>query len=72
MWSRETLKGREFISYFIDANPFYHAIEVVRAPLLGQSPAILSWIVTAGVFVVGSSVTLYMFSRFRQRVTYWL
>jgi ABC-type polysaccharide/polyol phosphate export permease len=72
MWSREILKGHELISPFIDLNPFYHAVEVVRQPLLGQSPAILSWVVMASMVVIGGSATLFVFSRFRQRVTYWL
>ena len=72
MWSRTTLKGRELIANFIDINPFYHAVEVVRTPLLGQAPAITSWIVVSLTFVVGSMVTFFLFSRFRQRIPYWL
>jgi len=72
MWSRDTIKGRASISNFVDFNPFYHAVEVVRAPLLGHSPAMLSWVVTILMTVIGGSVTLYIFSRFRQRITYWL
>ena len=72
MWSRDTVKGRVFISHFIDSNPFYHAMEVVRAPLLGHAPAMFSWVVTILITVVGGSLTLYIFSRFRQRITYWL
>jgi homopolymeric O-antigen transport system permease protein len=72
MWSRDILKGREAISYVIDVNPFYHAVEVVRAPLLGQAPHLLSWIVVLLMIPCGALFTLYVFSRFRQRVVYWL
>jgi ABC-type polysaccharide/polyol phosphate export permease len=56
----------------IDFNPFYHVIEVVREPLLGKAPAVANWIVSAGLIVLGSALTLYVFSRFRQRIAYWL
>ena len=72
MWSRDILKGREAVAYIIDYNPFYHAVEVVRAPLLGQAPTITNWIVTALMIPIGAGLTLYVFARFRQRVAYWL
>jgi ABC-type polysaccharide/polyol phosphate export permease len=72
MWSRDILKGREAIAYVIDYNPFYHAVEVVRTPLLGQAPNLASWLVTALMIPVGATLTMYVFSRFRQRVAYWL
>src|SRR5215813_8198795 len=72
MWSRDILKGREAISYVIDYNPFYHAVEVVRAPLLGQAPSLLSWIVVLLMIPCGALLMLFVFSRFRQRVPYWL
>jgi ABC-type polysaccharide/polyol phosphate export permease len=72
MWSRDILRGREAIGYVIDYNPFYHAVEVVRAPLLGQPPRLASWIVTLLMIPCGAALTLYVFSRFRQRIAYWI
>jgi ABC-type polysaccharide/polyol phosphate export permease len=56
----------------VTANPFYHFIEVVRAPLLGETPSLLSWAVVGAVTVVGSSVTLIVFRRFRHRISVWI
>jgi lipopolysaccharide transport system permease protein len=72
MWSRQLLKGREAIAHVIDINPLYHLVEVVRTPLLGQTPSLLSFIVAAGLIPLGFAFTLSIFSRFRQRVPYWL
>jgi ABC-2 type transport system permease protein len=72
MWSRDILKGREAIAYIIDVNPLYHMIEVVRTPMLGKTPSLLSWAVAVALVPIGFSLTLYIFSRFRQRVAYWL
>jgi lipopolysaccharide transport system permease protein len=72
MWSRDILKGKELVSKIIDFNPLTHLVEIVRAPLLGRAPPIESWIVSSLLVVVGGAATLYMFSRFRQRIPYWL
>jgi ABC-type polysaccharide/polyol phosphate export permease len=72
MWSRDMLKGREAIAYLIDYNPLYHAVEVVRAPLLGQSPSLMNWLVTSLAIPFGAAIALFALSRFRQRLAYWL
>lgn len=58
--------------FLVTANPFYHFIELVRAPLLGEAPAPLSWAVAGVMTVVGSSGTFLFFRRFRRRISVWL
>ena len=41
IWTPELLPARTLV---LDANPFFHLVEVVRAPLLGQMPGLASWI----------------------------
>jgi ABC-type polysaccharide/polyol phosphate export permease len=53
-------------------NPLFAAIDVVRAPLLGQAPLTYSWVVLLVVTVLGSLGTFVLFARFRARVTYWI
>jgi ABC-type polysaccharide/polyol phosphate export permease len=72
MWSRQILKGHEAVGYIIDFNPLTHLVEVVRTPLLGGAPSAANWIVSAALVVVGGVGTLYLFSRFRQRIPFWL
>lgn len=72
MWSRDILKGHEAVGYIIDLNPLTHLVEVVRTPLLGGAPSASNWIVSAALILVGGAGTLYVFSRFRQRIPYWL
>ena len=53
-------------------NPFHHGIELVRGPLLGEPVA---WTVMAGaavVAVVGGMANLFLYGRYRRRVSYWL
>lgn len=56
----------------VDFNPLYHYVEIVRLPLLGQAPALYSYGVTIGGTIFGWLATLYIYSRFRRRVPYWL
>lgn len=72
MWSPEIFKGRQLMMRFIDLNPFYHIIQIVREPMLGRVPGMESWLVSALLLVAGGWFTLFVFSRFRQRIPYWL
>jgi ABC-type polysaccharide/polyol phosphate export permease len=69
MWKREMLGEHAWAA---DANPLYHLIEVVRAPLLGQMPATVSWLAAIGLTIVGFALTLPVFARYRARIAYWL
>ena len=53
-------------------NPFYHFIELVRAPLLGKTPELETWIITLAVTLAGSLITFLLFRCFRSRIAYWL
>lgn len=57
---------------FVAMNPFYHLLEIVRSPLLGQVPTVPNWVASVIISVVGWSVTFVLFARFRKRIAYWL
>lgn len=58
--------------FLLDANPFFHLIEIVRAPLLGTLPSALNWQVGIVLAVVGWGSTTLFYGRFRSRIAYWL
>lgn len=58
--------------YFVELNPLYHLIDIVRAPLLSTVPSATTWLCTVGLAVIGWTVTLVLFARFRRRVAFWL
>jgi ABC-2 type transport system permease protein/lipopolysaccharide transport system permease protein len=57
---------------FLDYNPFYHFVEIIRAPLLGTPLKLLNWIVVIMISVAGSVFTFLFFARYRRRVAYWV
>ncbi len=69
IWKAESLPDRAFV---LDFNPFHHFIELVRAPLLGQVPDPLSWLVALGFTLGGWFVTLLMYRHYSWRIAYWV
>ncbi|WP_407864185.1 ABC transporter permease [Phyllobacterium phragmitis] len=57
---------------FIEWNPFYHFIELVRAPLLGHTPTALDWGMPIAFAIAGWGIAIAFFGKYRWRVAYWL
>ncbi|HWM84119.1 MAG TPA: ABC transporter permease [Pseudolabrys sp.] len=55
-----------------DINPLYHILDIVRAPLLGSSPALLSWVVSLSLAVIGSVAAMLLLRRAGRRIVFWL
>jgi ABC-2 type transport system permease protein/lipopolysaccharide transport system permease protein len=53
-------------------NPLFAAVDILRAPLMGQAPAAFSWPIMLAVTGVGSVVAFLFFSRFSPRIAYWV
>jgi ABC-type polysaccharide/polyol phosphate export permease len=68
-WYSQQLGARAKI---IDFNPLFHLIDVIRSPLLGKAPSLLSYEVNLAMAIIGWSVTMYVYARFRRRIPYWL
>ncbi|HEX4185254.1 MAG TPA: ABC transporter permease [Stellaceae bacterium] len=53
-------------------SPVFAAIDVVRAPLLGQAVSLHSWPILLVCTAVGAAFGLGFFVRFRERIAYWI
>lgn len=69
MWVTRPGGNLQFVA---DVNPIYHLIEIVRAPLLGTAPQPLSWLVAAGMAIVGWGLASALLVRTARRIVYWL
>jgi ABC-type polysaccharide/polyol phosphate export permease len=69
IWKPELLADRHPL--LLLANPFHHAIELVRGPLLGYAPSTLSWAVTGGIGIAGCLLAVAAIGRFARRVPFW-
>ncbi len=71
IWMPNTLNPRS-ASLLMDPNPFYHLMQLIRAPLLGQTASVLNWIVSIGLCAVGSVLAGCFFGVYKKRIAYWL
>ena len=69
MWPVNALGESHLIA---NINPAYHLVELIRAPLLGAEPALLSWLFIGGMNIVGFVVATWLLGRARNRIIYWL
>jgi ABC-type polysaccharide/polyol phosphate export permease len=67
-WPAAALGANRWLAEF---NPIYAAIDVMRAPLMGQPTEPHSWLILAIVTVLGCAGTFAFFARFRARIAYW-
>lgn len=69
IWIPDQLGERAYIALF---NPFTYFVELVRAPLMGEVPSLLTWALALAVTAIGWALATLFFVRFRTRMAYWL
>lgn len=69
LWTADMLPERALL---LDLNPFYHLLELVRAPMLGEVPTAATWLVVLLVTCGGWILALFFYARYRGRVAYWV
>jgi homopolymeric O-antigen transport system permease protein len=68
MWKPELLRDQSLVEF----NPFYHLIEIVRAPLLGIMPSLNTCLAVLLITLVNVAISGALFVRFRARISYWV
>lgn len=69
IWYSSLLKGNEWL---LLANPFFHFLEILRAPILGTPLEHHSFQIATVVTVVLAVVSMLFMYRFKKRIAYWL
>ena len=72
MWSPVMLAHRGLSVVFIQWNPFFALLEIVRGPLLGNTFEIDAWRMALGYSVVLILVASLAFAHARARIAYWI
>ena len=70
-WPPERLPPGLTQLFFVQLNPIYRLIDIVRTPLLGGIPTAASYAAAIGITLCGGLITYFMFSKFRMRISYW-
>lgn len=71
IWMPSSLPERANLM-LLEPNPFYHLLEVVRAPLMGVAPSAINWILTIALAIFGWISATFFFNKYRSRIAYWL
>jgi homopolymeric O-antigen transport system permease protein len=69
LWKPEQVPVR---ALFVDGNPFFHLLNIVRQPLLGELPSLSSWICSLAITFAALLLAGVCFVRFRSRIPYWV
>ena len=65
-------RGSGIMVAFLTFNPFYHFLELVRAPLLGEPVSLVSISVVSGITLTGAAITALFYTKLRTRVPLWV
>ncbi len=72
MWFPELIENNSLAHLLLGFNPFYHWLQIVRLPILGQWPTWENWglaLLSAGV---GWAITLITYKKYRNMIAYWV
>ena len=69
LWKPEQVPARAVL---VEANPFFHLLNIVRQPLLGELPALSSWTFSLALTLTLLVLAGLLFVSFRARIAYWV
>jgi len=72
MWLPSILEARGVASWLLVLNPIYYLLDIVRSPMLGQSPSYSSVIVSFSLMIGLFLVTFMLLAKTKSKVVYWL
>jgi lipopolysaccharide transport system permease protein len=71
LWIKTAAGENILLDSILDWNPFYHLLQIMRMPLIGELPTNQNWIFSAVALVVFWVIGLLIFRRYENRIAYW-
>lgn len=71
MWYPNLLPGGT-AHLLLGLNPFYHLLQIVRLPLLGQTPTMENWLLSFILLCLGAIVASLVFRKMKSQIAYWV
>lgn len=59
------------LAFIAEYNPLFHLVSVLREPLLGVVPPLASYIWVVITLIIGTTFTLWLYGKYRDRMPYW-
>ena len=70
MWRPEDL-GDGLTRVIVGFNPFYHYLQLVRLPLIGDFPTLINWTLAITGALIAISIGLFVYKKTIDKVIYW-
>ena len=71
IWNVQIMEAKGKMA-IVNWNPFYHILEIVRAPLLGVSPDAISWYCAGVLALAGFFIAIILFRRAYSKIPFWI
>jgi lipopolysaccharide transport system permease protein len=71
IWVTERIDG-EIAHLILGLNPFYHLLQIVRLPLLGEMPTSINWALSLFAMVASTAIAYVMYRKFDDKIAYWV
>jgi lipopolysaccharide transport system permease protein len=59
-------------SWIVTFNPLAYLLDLVRQPLIGQIPGMLTWSISIGMAALGWLFALWLTGRYSERIPFWV
>lgn len=59
-------------SLVMTMNPLVYLLDIVRSPLLGNTPSLSSWTFCGAMALIGCALYFFLFARTRTRIPFWV
>lgn len=71
IWVTERIRG-DIAHFILGLNPFYHLLQIVRLPLLGEAPTNINWLLAIVAVVISGAIAYRVFKKFDHKIAYWV
>jgi len=72
IWMPGVGQRADVMQVFLLFNPFYHFLEIIRAPLLGNAISIESWLIVSAITLGGFSLAYFFQVRYARNIPLWI
>ncbi|MFM1786055.1 MAG: hypothetical protein RL228_5, partial [Actinomycetota bacterium] len=72
MWYPTLIGNNQLAHLLLGLNPFYHLLQIVRLPILGQLPTFENWALSIVFAISGLIITRLLMTRVQKKIAYWV
>lgn len=71
IWVTDRIQS-DIAHLILGLNPFYHLLQIVRLPLLGEVPTLTNWLLSIFAATFSAVIAWIVFKKFDHKIAYWV